>query len=343
MLAIRQSALIGFRRYHESYQFIEVTPSSLVNIAGSCENPYASFKVNYYGREAHLSQSAQLQLEALLLRRLGNNFFTVNNSFREEHYDDPESAGRRLSEFTLIEAETSRLFLPKEQKTPDEALRNLISFAGGAIHMALSYVLLENSPEFMESKEAITSSQKNIWKHLYRTLEETSSSFETITYDDALEILNNKGGSYKFGDDLGIKEERKILAHFDNMPVAVIHHPASLKFFNIKRTPDGQHTYSFDILLPPLGETVGGGLREENKEKIKQQLLESKVASYILEKKQDPLQVFGEYLSLFEQEEPLIRGGYGIGFERFIGFLLNSNDILNTIAYRTLRPEGDKV
>ena len=88
----------------ERLGYLEATPSTLVNIAGSCENPHTSFKVDYYGRPAYLSQSAQLQLEALVLR-LQRGFFTANNSFREEHFDDPETPGRRLSEFTLIEAE----------------------------------------------------------------------------------------------------------------------------------------------------------------------------------------------------------------------------------------------
>lgn len=104
---LREVVLNGFRSEFKSNgnNYREVTTSSLVNIAGSCENPNASFTLNYYGREAHLSQSAQLQLEALVLR-LGRGFYTVNSSFREEHYDDPEAKGRRLSEFTLIETES---------------------------------------------------------------------------------------------------------------------------------------------------------------------------------------------------------------------------------------------
>ncbi len=104
LLDIRSIALNEIRNKLASMGYTEVSTSSLVNIAGSCENPHASFTLNYYGREAHLSQSAQLQLEALVIR-LKRPVFTVNNSFREENYDDPETAGRRLSEFTLIEAE----------------------------------------------------------------------------------------------------------------------------------------------------------------------------------------------------------------------------------------------
>jgi aspartyl/asparaginyl-tRNA synthetase len=93
LLNVRSSALIGLRSELTKESYTEVSTSSLVNIAGSCENPYASFTLNYYGHEAHLSQSAQLQLEALVIR-LKRGVFTVNNSFREENYDDPEAKGR---------------------------------------------------------------------------------------------------------------------------------------------------------------------------------------------------------------------------------------------------------
>jgi aspartyl/asparaginyl-tRNA synthetase len=87
-----------------------------------------------------------------------------------------------------------------------------------------------------------------------------------------------------------------------------------------------------------LGETTGGAVREEDGEKIKDYLLNSRVAKYIQEQGGDPLEPFQEYFNLFEQEQPTVRGGFGIGFERFVGFLLNSNDILDTIAYRAMQP-----
>ncbi len=121
LLNVRSAALAALREALNKASYTEVSTSSLVNIAGSCENPYASFRLNYYGREAHLSQSAQLQLEALVIR-LKRGVFTVNNSFREENYYDPETKGRRLSEFTLVESEK-----PYERLSPENALLNSFS------------------------------------------------------------------------------------------------------------------------------------------------------------------------------------------------------------------------
>ncbi len=321
LLNVRGLSLVAFRKILADEGYTEVTTSSLVNIAGSCENPYVSFNLNYYGREAHLSQSAQLQLEALVIR-LRRGVFTVNNSFREENYDDPEAQGRRLSEFTLIEPER-----PYEDLSAEEVLGEILSAEERIIKFAIRHLLAE------------------IWKdiellggdlnYLTTVLEKP---FCHITYDEALDILNKSGGSYSFGGDLGIREERQILAHFDNVPTFVTHFPAEIKFFNMKRTPDGKRAYSADLLMPKLGETAGGAVREEDGEKIRQYLLGSKIAQYIRERGGDPLEPFTEYFKLFEQGKPTARGGFGIGFERFVGFLIGSNDILNTIAYRAMKP-----
>jgi len=321
LVNVRSLALSALRSALVKDGYTEVSTSSLVNIAGSCENPYASFKLNYYGHEAHLSQSAQLQLEALVIR-LKRGVFTVNNSFREENYDDPEAKGRRLSEFTLIEPEK-----PLEGLTAEEALNQIIATEEKIIKSAIKEVL-ENCGKDITLLGGKVDYLKSVLER----------DFTRLTYDEALELLNKEGGNYKFGYDLNVKEERKILAHFDNIPTFVSHYPAKIKFFNMKRTPDDERVYSIDLLMPRLGETIGGAVREEDGEKIKKHLLESKIAKYIREQNGDPLEPFREYFNLFEQEKPALRGGFGIGFERFVGFLLNSNDILETIAYRAMQP-----
>jgi asparaginyl-tRNA synthetase len=321
LLNVRSAALIGIRNVLEAKGFTEVSTASLVNIAGSCENPYASFTLNYYGREAHLSQSAQIQLESLVLR-LNRRVFTINNSFREENFDDPEFAGRRLSEFTLIEPE-----MPMIGFSPDEALAKLIDLQEETLKAATSFVLNR-----CQADVALLSGNVS---HLAGAIDRP---FHRITYDDALSILRAEGKPYEFGFDLGIREERLILKYFANHPVFITHFPAAIKFFNMKRMPDEQRVYSVDLLTPRLGETTGGAVREEDGEKIRQNLLSSKIAEVAGRTGGDVLASFEEYLNIFKEEKAFLRAGFGVGFERFIGFLLNSNDILETIAYRTLRP-----
>jgi asparaginyl-tRNA synthetase len=321
LLDVRGTALAAIRQTLEQLNYTEVSTASLVNIAGSCENPYASFTLNYYGREAHLSQSAQIQLEALVLR-LNRPVFTVNNSFREENFDDPDMAGRRLSEFTLIEPEA-----PMAGLDPEAALASIIGTQEKVLKAATAAVLARCG--------ASIDRLGGDADYLARTIK---TPFQCITYDRALDILNAEGGSYGFGTDLGIREERAILRYFDNHPVFVTHFPVSIKFFNMKRMDDGERVYSVDLLMPRLGETTGGAVREEDGAKIKRYLLDSKIAQAARKSGGDVLASFEEYLKIFDEEPAMLRGGFGIGFERFVGFLLGSNDILETIAYRTLRP-----
>lgn len=321
LLNVRGGALTSIRQALFKEGFTEVSTSSLVNIAGSCENPYASFSLPFYGREAHLSQSAQLQLEAIVMR-LRRPVFTVNSSFREENFDDPEAEGRRLSEFTLIEPE-----MPLVGMAPEAALDAVIALQEKVIKTATQSIV-----DTCEKDVAILGGDP---AYLARVV---ATPFNRLTYDDALKLLNELGGNYQFGDDLGVLEERRILAHFKNQPTFVTHYPTSIKFFNMKRMPGGDRVYSVDLLTPRLGETTGGAVREEDGAKIKDYLLTSRIADKMREMNADVVAPFEEYFSLFEQEPETVRGGFGIGFERLVGFLINSNDILASIAYRTMQP-----
>ncbi len=315
---LRANALLSFRETLRKKGFTEVTTASLVNIAGSCENPYASFTLNYYGREAHLSQSAQLQLEALVIR-LKQGFFTVNNSFREENFDDPKANNRRLSEFTLIEPEK-----PFHGKSPSKALLKLIKLEEEVVKEVVQELLLKNRSDI-----------RLLGGNVGYLQEIAKIKFNIISYEEVLEILNRElkpKKKFSFGVDLGIREEQFILKFFNDQPTFITHLPAAIKFFNMKRDKSGQRTFSVDLLLPRLGETIGGAIREEDGEKIKDYLLKSNVGKFIKDKGGDPLVPFTEYFNLFKTEKPILRGGFGIGFERFIGFIIDSNDILSTIT-----------
>jgi len=327
----------------ERLEYLEATPSTLVNIAGSCENPRASFKVDYYGRPAYLSQSAQLQLEALVLR-LQRGFFTVNNSFREEHFEDPETPGRRLSEFTLIEAEKPRRGEYQGEVRPQNALQALMHEQQILIARVLGKALKDDREKIdrlcRESHRGGESQTEYLGKVYLLAL----GNIAQWTYDQALQRLNEsefsqqQGKQYRFGDDLGTLEERELIRQNEGMPLFITHHPASLKFFNMKRTPDGRSVYSVDLLMPKLGETIGGAVREADGNVIREQLEASKVGAFMREQGISFPGPFAEYFRTLAEEPLTPRAGYGIGFERLMGFLIGSTDILDTVAYRTLQP-----
>src|SRR3989344_5171396 len=308
----------------ERLGYLEATPSTLVNIAGSCENPQASFKVNYYGRPAYLSQSAQLQLEALVLR-LRRGFFTVNNSFREEHFEDPETQGRRLSEFTLIEAEKPEMEEYMGEVRPQNTLQALMHEQQIVIARVLEKVLADNREDIPKLCQEYHGRGMSQIEYLGQVFLLTLGNIAQWTYDEALERLNasslakQRGKSYVFGDDLGTLEERELIRQNNGMPLFVTHHPASLKFFNMKRTPDLKRVYSVDLLMPQLGETIGGAVREENDNFIRDQIKTSNVGAFMREQGISFPGPFAEYFRTLEEEPYTRRAGYGIGFERLIG------------------------
>ncbi|MHB8336862.1 MAG: amino acid--tRNA ligase-related protein [Ignavibacteriaceae bacterium] len=323
LIDLRRDTLSIIREALVKEGFTEVLTAVLVNIAGSCENPYASFKLPYYGKDAHLSQSAQLQLEKIVVG-LKRKVFTVNNSFREENFEDPENNGRRLSEFTLVEPE-----MPFDIDEPENNLLVLINLVEKIIKEVISHNLNNNEKMLLELGANLILLESCLKKE-----------FKIISYSDAITILNNNnGGGYSIGYNFSIKEEKLLLKYFNNVPFFITNFPYYHKLFNIKNRPDNDFTYSFDFIAPRLGETVGGGLREEDYNLVYSQLMNSKVGKFLKENNENPKQVFEEYFSALEQQEKVPRGGFGIGFERLIGFLINSNDILNTITYRSFAPQ----
>jgi asparaginyl-tRNA synthetase len=317
LVELRAIALDAIRRHFRSLGATEVTPASLVNVAGSCENPYASFPLVFYGGEAFLSQSAQLQLEPLVIR-LRRGFFCEASSFRAEDYEDPESPGRRLSEFTLSEIE-----IPFDTSDGQIALNTLMDMIESTLRFVLKEVLVTGRTYI----ERLGGSLEKLDKTF-------DNSFARISWREARRLVGLRNGEIATQDDLSMRQEQAILASFDHRPVFITQHPAQLKFFNTKRLPDEEFCLSADLLLSPLGESVGGAIREERALKLKTQLQRSDVANFIRKHGGDPAESFRAYFEVVETEPPLPRGGFGLGFERLLSFITNSNDIIEAIRYR---------
>lgn len=240
LLDLRATASHAIRQYLRRRRFTEITTASLVNIAGTCENPQASFPLDFYGGEAFLSQSAQLQLEPIVLR-LKRKVFTQAMSFRAEHFQDPASPERRLSEFTLAEAE-----MPFPDGKPERALMLLATLVESLVRYIIRQCLKTQTPSIRT-----LGGQPSFLEQV------ASKPFQRITWEEARAIIERRSGRVP-PDDFGIAEERFLLHHFGQTPVFVMMHPSSVKFFNIKRTLEGKRCYSLDLLLPLLGKLSGG-------------------------------------------------------------------------------------
>jgi len=298
---IRSSILYYSRKWFTDNDWIEVTAPVIVK--GSVEGGSTLFNLKYFEDDAFLSQSAQLYLEAMIFS-LGP-VWSITPSFRAEK----SRTVRHLTEFLHLEAEAPWISLDDLLKIQEE----LITFV-------IKHIVQNNKVELEFLKRDISE------------LEKTSSPFDRITYEKAIDILRNREfkivdkeilRNIEYGDDLSIESER-ILTENSSKPLFVIGYPLKIKPFYVKAdaSKDGLGIAA-DLLAPRgFGEIISGGLREDNLDNLeKRMMLEG------LEKRN-----YDWYLDL-RRYGSVPHGGFGLGIERLMRWVLNINDIKDTLPF----------
>lgn len=298
---IRSSILYYSRKWFTDNDWIEVTAPVIVK--GSVEGGSTLFNLKYFEDNVFLSQSAQLYLEAMIFS-LGP-VWSITPSFRAEK----SRTVRHLTEFLHLEAEAPWLSLDDLLKVQEE----LITFI-------IKHIVQNNKLELEFLKRDISE------------LEKTSSPFDRITYEKAIDILRNRefkivdkeiSRIIEYGDDLGIESER-ILTENSSKPLFVIGYPLKLKPFYVKADTSKEGLgIAADLLAPyGFGEITSGGLREDNLDN-----LEKRIALEGLEKSN-----YEWYLDL-RRYGSVQHGGFGLGIERLMRWILNINDIKDTVPF----------
>jgi asparaginyl-tRNA synthetase len=298
---IRSSILYYSRKWFTDNDWIEVTAPVIVK--GSVEGGSTLFNLKYFEDNVFLSQSAQLYLEAMIFS-LGP-VWSIAPSFRAEK----SRTVRHLTEFLHLEAEAPWLSLDDLLKVQEE----LITFV-------IKHIVQNNKLELEFLKRDISE------------LEKTSSPFDRITYEKAIDILRNRefkivdkeiSRIIEYGDDLSIESER-ILTENSSKPLFVIGYPLKLKPFYVKADTSKEGLgIAADLLAPyGFGEITSGGLREDNLDN-----LEKRIALEGLEKSN-----YDWYLDL-RRYGSVQHGGFGLGIERLMRWVLNINDIKDTVPF----------
>ncbi len=283
-------------------EMFNVTTLDLDNVAKT-EKGEVDYSKDFFGKKAGLTVSGQLNAEALVMGL--NKVYTFGPTFRAEN----SNTTRHACEFWMMEPEMAFATLEDDMNIAEKMLKYLIN-----------YVLTE-LPEEMEFFD------KFIEPGLIERLKAVASAdFARVTYTEAVELLIKSGEKFNFpvewGIDLQTEHERYITEKIFNKPVFLIDYPKDIKAFYMKLNEDGKTVRAMDLLVPGIGEIIGGSQREEDYDKLAKRMTEMglNVADY------------DWYLDL-RKYGSVDHAGFGLGFERAIMYLTGMANIRDVIPF----------
>jgi asparaginyl-tRNA synthetase len=261
------------------------------------------FSRDFFQKPAYLTVSGQLNGETLA--SAFSDIYTFGPTFRAEN----SNTSRHLAEFWMIEPEMSFADLKDNMDCAEAYLKYVIRF------------VLENCAQDMEFFDSLI--EKGLLARLKLV---TDSSFARIPYTEAVEILKQSGKSFEFpvewGADLQSEHERYLAEEYCKKPVILTDYPKKIKAFYMRDNDDGKTVAAMDVLVPKIGELIGGSQREERFE-----VLEKKISDFGL-KPED----YWWYLQL-RRYGTVPHAGFGAGFERLVQFTTGMENIRDVIPF----------
>ena len=283
-------------------EMFRVTTLDLDNVPKT-EQGEVDYTQDFFGKSVNLTVSGQLNGE--MFATAYRNVYTFGPTFRAENSNTP----RHAAEFWMIEPEMAFADLSDNMDVAEAMVKYIIKF------------VMENAPEEMEFFN------KFIEPGLIDRLENVvNNKFERITYTKAIELLTPYKDQFKYPVEweagLQTEHERFITEKIYKKPVFVTDYPAGVKAFYMKQNPDGKTVAAVDLLVPGVGEIIGGSQREENYEvlinKIKEQGMNEETYKAYLDTRK-----YGT----------VVHSGFGLGFERMVMYLTGMSNIRDVIPF----------
>lgn len=283
-------------------EMFQVTTLDMNNLPKSPEGK-VDYKEDFFDKETHLTVSGQLEAEIFAMAF--KNVYTFGPTFRAEN----SNTARHAAEFWMIEPEMAFATLQENMDVAEEMVKFIIRYC------------LENAKEEMEFFNNFV--DKGLFERLNNILE---NKFERITYTKAVELLQNSGQKFEYkvewGIDLQTEHERYLTEQIFKKPVFVTDYPEKIKAFYMRSNDDGKTVAAMDLLVPGVGEIIGGSQREERLD-----ILEKKIKDNNLDRN-----AYWWYLEL-RKYGGVEHSGYGLGFERMIMYLTGMQNIRDVIAF----------
>jgi asparaginyl-tRNA synthetase len=261
------------------------------------------FTRDFFGRETFLTVSGQLEAEIAALAL--TNVYTFGPTFRAEN----SNTSRHLAEFWMVEPEMAFCDLAGDMEVAEAFLRSVFR------------AVLEACPEDMEFFE------QRIEPGVIATLRHViEAPFERMTYTEAVERLLRSGKAFEFpvewGRDLQSEHERWLAEEHVKRPVIVTDYPAGIKAFYMYRNDDGRTVRAMDVLVPKVGEIIGGSQREHREAKLRERLRSAGLSE----------ERYAWYLDL-RRHGSVPHAGFGLGFERLVQFMTGMANIRDVIPF----------
>ena len=261
------------------------------------------YEKDFFGTDVSLTVSGQLGAEVFALAF--TDVYTFGPTFRAEN----SNTSRHLAEFWMIEPEMAFTDLQQMLVLTEEFLKYVIGVCLERHEEELLFLQKMYEPDLLETL-----------KHIHQT------QFETLSYTEAIDILQKSGESFeypvKWGVDLQSEHERFLTEKHLKKPINLIDYPTEIKAFYMKQNTDGKTVAAMDVLFPRLGEIVGGSQREDALEalsdRMKQHGLQQEKYDWYLD-----LRRFGS----------VPHSGFGLGFERLVQFVTGMKNIRDVIPF----------
>ncbi len=267
------------------------------------ESGRIDYSQDFFGKETSLTVSGQLEAEAFALAF--RNVYTFGPTFRAEN----SNTARHASEFWMIEPEVAFADLADNMDLAEAMMKFIVRY------------VLEHAPEEMEFFNKFV--DKGLLDRLTALVD---ANFSRITYTEAVELLKKSGKKFEYpvewGVDLQTEHERYLTEEAYERPVFVTDYPKDIKAFYMRLNDDGKTVAACDLLVPGVGEIIGGSQREERYD-----VLKARMDELHLDDKD-----YGWYMDL-RKYGGVKHAGYGLGFERIIMYLTGMRNIRDVLPF----------